>query len=76
MTDTAHDTDDSHILLARIDERTRTMAARLGTLEAKIEASYITRLEFAPVQRIVYGLVSVVLLTVLGGLVALVVRRP
>ena len=46
-------------------------AGRLTKLEvdfAKLQSS------FAPVQRVVYGIISVVLLTVLGALVMLVVQ--
>ena len=45
-------------------------------LEIKMEQvskSYVTRGEFEPVQRIVYGLVGAVLLTVVGAVIALVV---
>lgn len=40
-----------------------------------ITQNYVRREEFTPVQKIVYGLVSVVLLTVLGGLLAFVIKK-
>ena len=40
---------------------------------AELKRDYITRKEFEPVQRIVYGLVGLVLVAVVTALVALVV---
>ena len=35
--------------------------------------SYVTRVEFEPVKKVVYGLVTIVLIAVVGALVALVI---
>ena len=48
--------------LERMDERLKT-----------VTGNYVTKSEFEPVQRIVYGLVGLVLVAVFGALVALVV---
>jgi len=54
---------------------------RLGRLESEIaqirEASgkYVRREEFDPVQRLVYGMVGVILLAFLGAIVALVITK-
>lgn len=39
-----------------------------------ITQNYVRREEFNPVQKIVYGLVSVILMAVLGAMIALVIR--
>lgn len=36
---------------------------------------YVTREEFAPVKNIVYGMVGVILISVLGALIALIFRK-
>jgi hypothetical protein len=41
----------------------------------RLDKDYVTQDEFDPVKRIVYGMVSVVLLAVLGAVVALVLTR-
>jgi hypothetical protein len=63
-------------LIARIDERTATMSKDVSAIFARLDTldrTFVTRHEFSPVQRITYGLVAVVLLTVAGALVATVV---
>lgn len=40
----------------------------------KLEADYVVRQEFEPVKRFVYALVSLVLLTVVGALLALILK--
>ena len=53
---------------------------KIKAIEAKIDGDFITREEFKdkfdPVQRIVYGLVSLVLVSVFGALVGLVLLKP
>jgi phage/plasmid primase-like uncharacterized protein len=44
-------------------------------IKEKLEKNYVTKDEFAPIKSIVYGMVSVILLTVLGAIVALVIVR-
>ncbi len=45
----------------------------LSKLEVLVANNYVRREEFSPVQKIVYGMVAVILMAVLGALVALVV---
>jgi len=59
-------TDEDDDLLARIDERVQIILERMD--------GYVTKEEFRPVQRIVYGLVGGVLLTMLGAVIALVIK--
>ena len=58
------------------------MSNRLGTIESdvrdiksKLEADYVTQDQFEPVKRIVYGMVSVILLAVVGALVTLILNK-
>lgn len=46
---------------------------RVSKIDNQLEANYITRQEFAPIQKLVYGMVSLVLVTVFGALLAMVV---
>jgi len=41
----------------------------------KLDKNYVTKAEFAPVQKIVYGLVTLILTSVVIALLALVVRQ-
>lgn len=53
---------------------------KLKTIDDKIEGDFISREEFSakfdPIQRIVYGLVSLVLISVFGALIGVVILRP
>lgn len=46
----------------------------IGQLRKEIKECYVTKDEFTPVKLIAYGLVSTILLGVLGAMMALVVR--
>ena len=48
----------------------------VSDLKAELENKYVTNEAFAPVQRLVYGLVTVLLVSVIGAVVATVVRTP
>ena len=47
----------------------------LKELNNKIDNNYITRIEFEPVRNIVYGLVSLLLTGVIGGLLMMVIKQ-
>ena len=44
-------------------------------IKDKLEAHYVTQDQFEPIKRIVYGLVSVILLSVVGAILALVIKQ-
>lgn len=44
-------------------------------IKKKLESEYVTQDEFDPIRRVVYGMVGLVLLSVLGAIVALVLRK-
>lgn len=43
-------------------------------IKKTIAENYVTRAEFTPIQKIVYGLVSLVMVTVFGAIMTLVVK--
>jgi thiosulfate reductase cytochrome b subunit len=45
-------------------------------LKVEVQAKYVTNDQFEPIKKIVYGLVSAVLLAVIAAAMALVVRSP
>lgn len=47
---------------------------QVGQLREDIHTGYITRSEFEPVQKLVYGLVGLILVSVVGAIIALVLR--
>ena len=51
-----------------------TSIARIEANQKIILKNYVTRDEFAPIQRLVYGLVGLVLVAVASGLIALVIQ--
>lgn len=50
---------------------------KLNAVDQKVSTHYVSKEEFEPIKKIVYGLVSLILIAVVGALVALVVgARP
>ena len=43
-------------------------------IKQRLDAHYVRREEFEPVKKVVYGMVSVMLMTIVGALVALVLK--
>lgn len=44
-------------------------------IRSRLEAEYVTRDQFDPIKKIVYGMVSLVLVAVVGALVSLIIRK-
>lgn len=59
-----------HDLLVRIDERTTGMHSTLSS----IPTIYVTKQEFTPVKKIVYGVVGLMCIAVIGSLLSLVIK--
>lgn len=59
------------VIATKIDYIQRDVA----DIKFKLEAQYITIDQFEPVKKIVYGMVSVILLGVIGAITALVVKK-
>ena len=47
----------------------------IKSLENKIDNNYVTRTEFEPVKKLVYGLVSLTLMTVVAALYAQIIKQ-
>lgn len=48
----------------------------VDSLNEKIDNNYVTKEMFEPIQKIVYGLVGLILIAVVGALMTLVLRKP
>jgi len=47
----------------------------VSEIKQRLEGDYVTKEQFAPIQKLVYGLVSLILVAVVGALMALVLQR-
>lgn len=61
--------------LAVMSETLVYLKLNVSDIKDKLESNYVSKEEFAPIAKIVYGLVSVILLAVVGALVALVLKK-
>lgn len=59
------------LVVYKIDE----LKVQFGELERKIDNNFVTKTEFDPIKRLVYGTVALMLTSVLGAIVALVLRK-
>lgn len=50
------------------------MKDKLDNVDQKISTHYVSREEFEPIKKIVYGMVGLILVAVVGALVSLVVK--
>lgn len=48
--------------------------AEVTEIRKKLESEYVSRTEFEPIKKIVYGLISIVLMAVVAGILALVLK--
>ena len=58
-----------------LTERIDNLIERLDKFEVSSETRYVTKVEFGPVQKIVYGGVTLVLSIVISAMVGVVVLR-
>lgn len=63
------------INLAIIQNDVSYIKQSVKDLNDKIDEHYVTREEFDPIKKLVYGLVALILTAVVGALVAMVVSR-
>lgn len=57
-----------------IEVKLEFIIKELDEIKLKLEKNYVTAEEFKPVKTIVYGMVSLVLIAVVGALITLVVK--
>ena len=63
--------DDERSLLARVDERVKSITEDIAEMKIAMKtasAGYVTHDEFAPVRALVFGAVGVILLTFMGAM--------
>jgi hypothetical protein len=60
------------IKLAVIQNDLTYMKDKLNAIDTKVSSGYVSKEEFEPIKKIVYGVVSLILVAVVGSLVALV----
>lgn len=61
-------------LLIRIDERTKALSRKFDDFE-KGQTSYVSKIEFEPIKKLVYGMVGLVLTAVVLALIGLVIIK-
>lgn len=59
--------------LAVIQNDLTYIKEKLNAVDQKVSTHYVSKEEFEPIRKIVYGVVSLILIAVVGALVALVV---
>lgn len=61
--------------IAVMVESVGTIKRDVSEIKEKLESHYVTKEEFDPIKKVVYGMVSLVLVAVIGALLALVIIR-
>lgn len=67
--------EDIGIAMAVLATKVDRMAEDIIEIKLSLQKDYVTQSQFAPIQKIVYGMVTVILLAVVSALVALVVFK-
>lgn len=66
---------DLSVQIAVIGQKVTTIEESVRNIESKLEGHYVTKEEFDPVKRIVYGIVTLMLTAVIVALLAVVIRK-
>ena len=61
------------VKLAVIQNDMTYLKDKVNSIDTKISSGYVSKEEFEPIKKIVYGVVSLILIAVVGAIVALVV---
>jgi hypothetical protein len=61
--------------MAVIAVKIGAIETKVTSIESKLEGHYVTKEEFDPVKRLVYGMVTLMLTAVIVALLALVVKK-
>ena len=57
-----------------IDTKLNFIMQSVKDIKQDLEKNYVTRMEFEPVKKVIYGLVGIILVAVVGAVIALVVK--
>jgi len=60
--------------LALVGQDINFIKSEISEIKNNIDDKYVTRIEFTPIARTVYGMVSVILLAVIGAIMTLILR--
>lgn len=69
----ANDNNRDDIKLAILQTDMAYIKEKLNDIDQKVSSGYVSKEEFEPIKKIVYGVVSLILTAVIGAIVALVV---
>lgn len=61
--------------LAVLDAKLDYISKKVDTIESNQHSNYVSKEEFEPIKKLVYGVVTLVGTVVIGGLLSLIVRR-
>lgn len=64
-----------HDILLILKQDMATVKREVEEVKERLEEKYTLKVEFSPIQRIVYGMVSISLLTIATALLALLFKR-
>ena len=57
-----------------IDTKLNFIMQSVKDIKQDLEKNYVTRMEFDPVKKVIYGLIGIILVAVVGAVIALVVK--
>ena len=63
------------VRLALMSNNIEHIKSRVEKIDEKLEEDYVTHVEFEPIKKIVYGLVSLILVAVVGAVIGLVIVK-
>lgn len=63
-------------LSKKIDDSEDRLERKIENIEKDLLDNYVNQQQFSPIQKIVYGVVGLILLTVAGSVLALVLAQP
>lgn len=69
----ANENNRDDVTLAVIQNDLGYLKEKMNSIDNKVSSGYVSKEEFEPIKKIVYGVVSLILIAVVGALVALVV---
>lgn len=63
------------VKLALMANNIEHIKSRVEKIDEKLDNDYVTHIEFEPIKKIVYGLVSLTLVAVVGAIIGLVIIK-
>jgi len=63
------------VKLAVIQNDLSYIKKEIGEIKGLVQEQYVTKNEFEPIKKIVYGMIGLILIAVVGALLALVIKK-